>query len=121
MTDTPEKLAGYNTLRRRYVNAAVSEAVKKTTTTDFIVEYNERLIQRVYPIYQDEHKPRNLFDFSANFYQPTKHFFGYSMDTLYFNLSVIWFMTFCLFVTAYFDVFPRIIHAFERHRRYRNG
>jgi ABC-type multidrug transport system ATPase subunit len=121
MTDTPEKLAGYNTLRRRYVNAAVSEAVKKTTTTDFIVEYNDRLIQRVYPIYQDEHKPRSLFDFSANLYQPTKHFFGYSIDTLYFNLSVIWFMTFCLFVTAYFDVFPRIIHAFERHRRYRNG
>lgn len=114
MTDTPEKLAQFNAMRLNYVNATVSNAVKNTNTTNFIVEYDGRLVQVIYPIYQDEHKPRNLFDFSANFYQPTKHFLGYTFDTLYFNVCAIWFMTFCLFVTAYFDVLPRIIRAFER-------
>lgn len=121
MTDTPEKLAQFNTIRRRYVNATVADAVRNTATRDYIVEYNDRLVQRIYPIYQDEHKPRNRFDFSANLYQPTKHFLGYHFDTLYFNLCAIWVMTFCLFVTAYFDVFPRIVHAFERTRKYRRG
>lgn len=121
LTDTPEKLARFTESRRRYVNAAVSDAVKNTTTPDFIIEYDGRLVQRIYPIYQDEHHPRNRFDFSANLYQPTKHFLGYYFDTLYFNLYAIWFMTFCFFVTAYFDVFPRIMHAFERNRKYRRG
>jgi len=121
MTDTPEKLEQFNALRRRYVNATVSDAVRNTTTSDFIVEYDGRLVRRLYPIYQDEHNPRNAFDFSANLYQPTKHFLGYHIDTLYFNLGAIWMMTFCLFVTAYFDVLPRIMHAFERSRKYRRG
>lgn len=121
LTDTPEKLAQFTAMRRRYVNATVSDAVKNTAVPDFIVEYNGRLVQRIYPIYQDEHRPRNMFDFSANLYQPSKHFLGYALDTFYFNLCVIWFMTFCLFVTAYFDVFPRIMRALEGSRQYRRG
>ncbi len=117
MTNTDERLAAFNDMRRRYVNEAVSDAVKNATT-DFVVEYEGRLVQRIYPIYQDEHRPRHALDFSANLYQPTKHFLGRYYDTLYFNLCAIWFMTFCLFVTAYFDVFPKIIRAFER-RKYR--
>lgn len=119
LTNTEERLAAFNEMRRRYVNEAVSDAVKNTTN-DFVVEYKGRLVQRIYPIYQDEHRPRHALDFSANLYQPTKHFLGRYYDTLYFNLCVIWFMTFCLFVTAYFDVFPRIIRAFER-RKYRRA
>lgn len=119
LTNTEERLAAFNDMRRRYVNEAVSEAVRNTTT-DFIVEYDGRLVQRIYPIYQDEHRPRHALDFSANLFQPTKHFLGRYYDTLYFNLCAIWFMTFCLFVTAYFDVFPKIIGAFER-RKYRRA
>src|SRR5690606_34497874 len=121
MTDTPEKQARFSNMRLRYVNATVSDAVRNTTTRDYNVEYNGRLVQLIYPIYQDEHNPRNRFDFSANLYQPTKHFLGYNLDTLHFNLCAIWFMTFCFFVTAYFDVFPRIMHALEHTRKYRRG
>ncbi|MFO7257931.1 MAG: ATP-binding cassette domain-containing protein [Bacteroidota bacterium] len=120
LTNTEERLAEFQAMRRRYVNEAVSEAVKNTSVTDFVVEYNGRLVQRIYPIYQDEHRPSHALDFSANLYQPTKHFLGRYYDTLYFNLCAIWFMTFCLFVTVYFDVFPKIIRAFER-RKYRRA
>jgi len=120
LTNTDERLAEFHAMRRRYVNEAVSEAVKNTSVTDYVVEYRGQLHQHIYPIYQDEHRPRHALDFSANLYQPTKHFLGRYFDTLYFNLCAIWFMTFCLFVTAYFDVLPKIIRAFER-RKYRRA
>jgi ABC-type multidrug transport system ATPase subunit len=118
MTDTDERLDQFNSFKKRYVNMAVSDAVKNTNTADLIVEYDGHLVQRIYPIYQDEHKPRNIFDFSANLYQPTKYFLGYTFDTFYFNLCAIWLMTIILFATLYFDVLPRIIQALERNRKY---
>src|SRR5690606_15811634 len=46
LTNTEERLAAFNEMRRRYVNEAVSDAVKNTTN-DFVVEYKGRLVQRI--------------------------------------------------------------------------
>jgi hypothetical protein len=67
----------------------------------------------------NEHRPSHYFDFSANLYQPTKHFAGFHIDTLYFNLCVIWSMTVLLFVTLYFDVLKKVIKLLEGNRKYR--
>ena len=106
-------------MRNRYVNEAVSNAVKNISSSDRIVEYEGKLIQKIFPIYMDEHRPSHLFDFSANLYQPTKHFAGYYIDTLYFNITVIWAMTLLLFITLYFDVLQRFIQLLEGNRKYR--
>lgn len=119
MTNTPEKESAFNAARKKYVNLAVSDAVKNLSSPDRIVEYDGQLIQRIYPIYLDEHKPKNFLDFSASFYQPTKYFAGLTFDTLYFNMGVIWTMTGVLFITLYFDVLQKIIVAMERNRKYR--
>lgn len=119
MTATPEGLAHFQAMRDQYVNEAVSNAVKNVSTKDRIVEYEGKLIQKIFPIYMDEHRPLHLVDFSANLYQPTKHFAGYHFDTLYFNICVIWFMTFVLFVTLYFDVLRKFIQFLEGNRKYR--
>lgn len=119
MTDTPEKEAAFEKFKNRFVNNAVTDAVKNIATPVRIVEYNEQLVQRIYPIYQDEHKPSNYFDFSANLYQPSKYFAGYTYDTVVFNLAVIWMMTAVLFITLYFEVLQWIISFFERQRKYR--
>jgi hypothetical protein len=102
-----------------YVNQAVTDAVKNITTTERIVEYKGNLIQKIYPVYMDEHRPSQLFDFSANLYQPTKHFMGVKFDTFYFNISVIWSMTLVLFITLYFDSLKNIIKIMEGNRKYR--
>jgi ABC-type multidrug transport system ATPase subunit len=121
MTRTPEDLAAYEQFRSRYVNKAVESAVKNTTTPLRIVEFDGRLVQRVYPIYEDEHKPRHSLDFSANLYQPTKHILGFVVDTLVFNLLVIWIFTLGLFLTLYFDLLQRIMLSFERRKKQRRA
>jgi len=117
LTDTPAKAKLYESGRMHYVNDAVTDGVLNSSALQRIVEYDGKLIQKIYPIYQDEHKPRHYFDFSANLYQPTKHFAGYSWNTLYFNIVVIWSMTAGLFVTLYFDVLKHLVTWLESTRK----
>ena len=118
LTATPADMARYEKMRDRYQNKAVADAVRNLNTVNRIVEFDGRFIQRIYPIYQDEHKPRYWLDFSANLYQPTKHFIGFNFDTLHFNLAVIWSMTIVLYITLYFDVLRKIMRMIE-NRRYK--
>jgi hypothetical protein len=121
-TKTPVETAEFENFRKKYVNKAVTTAVENTNIADRIVEFDGKLVQRIYPIFMDEHKPKHALDFSANFYQPTKHFLGRIYDTFYFNLCVIWVMTLILYITLYFDVLPNLIQAaFGRHRFRRKG
>jgi hypothetical protein len=119
LTSTPVKAARFEVLRQRYSNKAVADAVENIGTPDRIVEYNGSLVQKIYPIYVDDHKPKNKLDFSANLYQPTKQFAGLAFDTFYFNVAVIWSMTIFLFLTLYFDVLKRLMRRLERSRKYR--
>ena len=119
LTATPEMAASFEALRNRFANKAVADAVENSTTLVRRVEYKGNLVQKIYPIYLDDHRPRNMFDFSANLFQPTKHFLGRNFDTLYFNVSVIWWMTLMLFITLYLDALKRLIKWLEGGRKYR--
>jgi ABC-type multidrug transport system ATPase subunit len=118
-TSTPDAKEAFETQKQRYVNKAVSDAVKNVTTSDRIVEYDGTLIRKIYPIYDDEHVPANPLDFSANLYQPTKYFVGSKIDTFVFNILVIWSMTVVLFVTLYFDTLKWIMQSIGGNRKYR--
>jgi ABC-type multidrug transport system ATPase subunit len=119
LTATPALRAQYELQKERYVNQAVTDAVKNTAGAERIVEYDGKLIQKIYPIYMDDHRPAHPLDFSANLYQPTKHFLRSNFDTFYFNIAVIWSMTTFLFVTLYFDTLKNMIKILEGNRRYR--
>jgi hypothetical protein len=73
-----------------------------------IIEKDGQLIQKIFPIYKDP-DPEHMVDFDAQFYMPSKHFLSRNIDTLYFNLGVIWSMTLALSITLYFEVLRRII------------
>jgi ABC-type multidrug transport system ATPase subunit len=117
-TNTPEKAAQYEQMKKRFVNASVSDAVKNISTTDRIVEIDGQLVQKIYPIYSDEHKPKHALDFAANLFQPNKHFMGRNFDTLFFNISVIWAMTLFLYIALYFDLLKKIVKLLEGNRKY---
>jgi ABC-type multidrug transport system ATPase subunit len=119
LTSTEAKRLEFNAQRMAYSNESVTDAVLNTATPDRIVEFKEDLIQKIYPIYLDDHKPAHFLDFSANLYQPTKHFAGVFWNTLYFNIVVIWSMTTFLFITLYFDVLKRLIKRLDGNRKYR--
>jgi len=117
-TNTPEKLTAYNLAMMRYKNEEVTRFVENKNSLTKIVEWKGRLVQKLFPIYFDDHRPRNPIDFTANFYSPTKHFLGNKYDTLFFNIAMIWCFSILLYATLYFEVLKRIIHSFEVRRKY---
>lgn len=117
LTSSPDNERRFNLSRNKYQNKQVATAVKNVATPNRIVEDEGRLYQRIYPIYQEDHKPRHYLDFSANLFQPTKHFAGRYFDTLYFNISVIWSMTAILFITLYFDLLKKFMELFEQRKQ----
>jgi hypothetical protein len=119
LTADEEKAANFSRLRDRFMNIAVSDAVKNVSTAERIVEFDGRLVQKIYPIFQDRHRPRHVLDFSANLFQPTKQFWGHTFNTFYFNLAVIWSMTVILFITLYTDLLSRFVTFLETRRKYR--
>lgn len=119
MTDTPEKLEAFNEAKMKYENEAVTDMVENRNSLKKIVEWDGRLIQKEYPIYFDDHRPKHFFDVSANFYNPTKHFAGREFDTLYFNITIIWIMSLLLYITLYFDLLKRGVQAMENRIKYR--
>jgi ABC-type multidrug transport system ATPase subunit len=119
LTSTPAKSQAFEKERMAYANDAVADAVLNATAVERIVEYDGRLVQKIYPIYLDDHRPEHIFDFSANLYQPTKHFAGVNWNTLYFNIVVIWSMTILLYVTLYFDILKRLVTKLEGSRKFK--
>lgn len=119
LTDSPEKLARYNQDRMQYLNRKVEEMTKNTLATTRIIEWNGEVIQKIYPVYNNDLRPSHFFDFRADFYSPEKHFAGRRMDTLYFNLTVIWMMSITLYLALYFNLLEKMVKNLVDWRKYR--
>jgi ABC-type multidrug transport system ATPase subunit len=118
LTATPEQAKLFDAMRLKFQNESVNRMVENANDVVRIAEWDGELVQKIYPIYFEDHRPSHLLDFSENFYVPQKHFWGQKIDTLYFNILVIWLMTVALFVTLYFDSLKKLVHALEMRRRY---
>ena len=92
-----------NLLRNQHQNPTIGDLVKNVKTTNRVVKDKDRLVQKIYPVYMQP-EPEHFFDFRTQFFMPKKHFAGFNIDTLYFNIMVIWAMIVVLFLTLYFDL-----------------
>lgn len=110
LTDTHQKELAFEKFRNQYQNEAIADLVKNTNEMHRIIEKDGKLVQKIFPIYKDP-DPAHSVDFDAQFYMPSKHFLNQNVDTLYFNLSVIWAMTIVLIVTLYFEVLRKVIEG----------
>ena len=119
MTDTPEKMAAFNAARLGYQNESVTRMVENSNDPIRILEWDGKLIQKIFPIYFNDHRPKHPFDISANFYNPTKHFMGRYFDTLYFNITVIWSMSLVLYITLYFDLLKKAVERIGNRIKYK--
>ena len=106
-------------LKTHYQNDAVNRLVENNFDPVKIIEWGDQLIRKAYPIYQDDFRPKGAIDFRTEFYVPKKPFLGQLFDTFYFNITIIWVMTFILFTTLYFDVLRKIVVGFELRWKYR--
>jgi ABC-type multidrug transport system ATPase subunit/uncharacterized tellurite resistance protein B-like protein len=108
LTNTPQKEKAFESERNSYQNEAITELVKNTDELNRIIEKDGKLVQKIYPIYKDP-DPEHMVDFDAQFYMPAKHFLNQNIDTLYFNMGVIWSMTIVLAIALYFEVLLKVI------------
>ena len=116
MTDSPEKRLVFETIKKENQNERIGDLVTNQNEALRIVEYKNRLVQKIYPIYYTPERPAHIFDIRTIFYAPSKHFLGSQFDTLWFNISMIWIMTLFLVITLYFDVLQWIIVLPEKLR-----
>lgn len=119
LSSSPEKARELDLLRLNYQNESIVTALQNTNTTHRVVALDDRLIQKIYPIYFDDFQPSHALDFRTKFFVPKKHFAGLYIDTLYFNILVIWFMSLVLFVTLYYRVLQHAIAFFAVKRKKR--
>ncbi|MBL7871754.1 MAG: ATP-binding cassette domain-containing protein [Cyclobacteriaceae bacterium] len=119
LTDTPEKMEAYQRMRMEYENENVHKMVMNSNDLTRIVPWKGQLIQKIYPIYFNDHRPSHRLDFTANFYVPTKPFAGRIFDTYYFNIAMIWFLSVVLYMALYYQWLRKLVNGFERYRKYR--
>jgi len=108
LTSTPEKKEGFEYLRDNYFNTTVATLVKNTNDPNRIIEYDNKLIQKIYPVYM-EPQPEHLLDFRTQFYAGEKYFAGYIFNTLQFNIAIIWLMSILLYIMLYYDILRKIV------------
>ena len=88
-------------------NDFLTDIVKKATTKNKIIRANDRLIQNCDPIFlYPENKSLSL---RAHFFAPAKYVFGRRIDTLYFDLIVIWMMSVLFYFTLYYDLLKKTV------------
>ncbi len=108
-TNTSEKEEAYSQARYRYENERISYMLRNIGTKKRVVVSKDELVQKIYPVYARNENPKHALDFRTNFYYPEKYFAGKYIDTIVFNILVIWMMTLLLFIALYFDVLRKLV------------
>ncbi|MFW5821335.1 MAG: ABC transporter permease, partial [Bacteroidota bacterium] len=107
---------GYLEFYRSNHNEFLESLVKKSTANDKVIIENGRILQVLDPVFLDTEPLENI-SLRAHFYAPYKNLFGMKVDTLYFNLTVIWIFTILLGFTLYFDLLKKGLSFFSKESK----
>jgi ABC-type multidrug transport system ATPase subunit len=91
-----------------YYNESLADVVKKTSGKNKILRDNDHLVQNSEPVFLYPVTGKT-FSLRAHFFAPAKYIFNFQIDTLYFNLVIVWIMIIFFYVTLYYDVLKKII------------
>jgi len=86
------------TKKRDYTNKRLEDIL--LNKGQFVLEWKNRLIRLTSPIYQ---APVSEYG-RAQFFAPVKRLGKMSIDTFWFNLTIIWFCTFVFYITLVYDL-----------------
>lgn len=98
MTSTKEKKQEFLTAKNKYTNDALAKWMTARDNYEKIIESENHLVQRAFPIYRDPN------GFRTHFLAPSKMLFGRKITTFSANIAVLWLFTFLLAVALYFNV-----------------
>jgi hypothetical protein len=116
---TEEQYEAFHKIKREQNNTSLEEFVKNSNVTDRIIQYKNRLYQKIHPIYMDsQHKL-----LKAHFYAPRKQVFGNFFSTFAVNIAIIWLMTILFYIILYYRLLKKFLDFFEQfsHRIRRDG
>ena len=98
----------FNFHQKNY-NKSIANLVLNKREFKKIIEYNGKLVQKKDPIFI---LPSSNYG-RTQFYSSNKYFLGYTFDTFWFNVAVIWFGTFLLYLALLSDLLRKILGYFE--------
>lgn len=98
--------------KNTYYNSSLADLARNSKEIDKIIPYKNKLIRKYEPVYM---KPTSRAG-RAHFYAPVKIIGSSAIDTLTFNVIVLWIMSVLLYFTLYFDVIRKTISFFETAR-----
>jgi hypothetical protein len=99
-------------MKQAYSNQNLSDLVKNVASANKIIAGNEKLIRKYEPVYMD---PESRCG-NAHFYAPVKQVGSMQMNTLWFNILVMWIMTGILYLTLWHDTLRKVINFFGQLR-----
>ena len=102
----------FQRLRDRNHNENVADFVLNRLNKNKIYDSERKLIQKADPVFMN---PGSRIG-RAHFYAPYKQIGNLKIDTLVFNILMIWLMTVALFVTLYYDLLRKFIYFLESLR-----
>ena len=99
-------------LKMDYYNKSLEDLVKNNKKIEKIAEKNGQLIRKYKPVYMVPTSQAGR----AHFYAPVKRIGNLSIDTLWFNIIVIWIYSGILYLILYFDLVRRVVTSIENVR-----
>ncbi len=105
----------YQHLYDHYHNEFLADVVKKSTAPEPVRREGEQLVQVIDPVFRYP-EPGNL-SLRAHFFAPVKYLVGSIMETFYFNLLIIIFLSVVLYLTLYYDLLRKAMEVPGRFRR----
>lgn len=96
----------------RHTNNKLEEITREKYSAQKVYITNNRIYQGDEPVYR--HPVNN--NGTAHFYSAYKYLGNVKIDTLWFNILVIWLFTFLLMVTLYFNVLRKLLAKVESWR-----
>lgn len=103
----------YKETRDRYQNEGIGDILKKVYEKNKIVEFKNRLIQHIDPIYLDP-IPSTPLSIRTHFFAPRKPFLGTYFDTFWFNIIAIWVLTGIMYFMLYYDALKKLLTFGEK-------
>ncbi|HBF87577.1 MAG TPA: ABC transporter [Bacteroidales bacterium] len=96
-------------LKQNYHNQNLADLVLNKKELNKIIETDDRFVQAFEPIYKE---PESNYG-RAHFYAPVKIVLGYSIDTFWFNIMVIWLTSLFMYVTLLTDALKKLLDKLE--------
>lgn len=97
-------------LKRKYHNERVEELVSNSNEIQKIVLSGDKLVRKDTPIF---HVPASSFG-RSHFFAPVKRVGNLEIDTVKFNLMILWLMVLFLYFALRYDLLRKLIGIFEK-------